>query len=1379
MPDPSRTWSAAWVPNVRSYEQIDDKACLVLIGEPGLGKTTALERAADDLKGKRGESKDEVLFVDLSATTEESVLRSRIFDSPQWRRWQKGEHRLHLFLDTLDFALLRVETIGELLEDGLSQAPTDRLALRLACRTADRYRTLESWLKGHFGADRFAQFGLLPLTFNDVHDAAKARLDDPEAFVRAVITKGLQPLAMIPGTLNMLLDIAHEHGELPDSRAEVYQQGCELLCREPAERRSRSSAASRALSSSKRFAVAQRIAGQMILGAQAAISTTGKAPTLDALEEAALAGGKETDRLLGSPTSFDVDELAVKDTLGCGLFAGIGDGRLNFRHKTYGEFLCGRWLANGALSQDQADDLIFSDLDGQMRVIPQLREVASWLAALSSEFAELLLAREPAVLVRADPASVPVNDRPSIVTALLTAIAYYELQRFDVPVRNALPHLDHPGLADQLRGVLVDSSRDVASRETAADIAGACKVSALEPDLVALALDTQAPLGVRDAALHALGEFGSEEARREVLELATASPSEDVEDELKGAALAATWPAVLALDELLSSLTPPKRLNLYGAYKHFLRNLLVAGLADDQLAPVLRWSATLPIEHVATDALSDLREQLLIRAAGRLQDDDTLRAFAEVATKLLAANVDLFSRLALEEHPELLQDQASRRRLLSAMVSGGLPDESGASADAAELVMSKPSLAPPEDIDWAAQQLADRIGTPGEAAWAAVLEAMLVNGASDETIFDARQHSPVLARLTRYRYDPVLISSPEADAMRDRQRRVAEMVERREEIRDPGFDVRAKVSEAKTIWDEGDLDGFWVALAWMEKVQRLGGALIADPRRLAGWELVDEEIHAWLTDAAPTYLREAAVEPSRWFHQRLVYEPAWAGYRALHLLADTEEQLSLIDCDIIARWAPVIVGWPWGDMSDDEFDRWAIVRLVHCAPDAAAAWLKQALRRERDEGHAVAVRRFTGLVVPAVEKAILARARDSRQKPAERAELVGFLMAEGVQSGWALARRLVVPSAVRAGGARRELAAALAARLVTGSADAEWRRTWPLIRADEEFGRDLIARLAGEIEPNVARRLTESQLADLYSWIEARYPRAENPIPEEAHYVGAREQIVIWHEQLLRELVGRGTSDAVQAFNKLVIAYPKFVWLRAMREQTREAASRATWISPSPAQVLAMAQENAQRWIVSDEGLRRAVVDVLRTATDKLQGVNPQVQLLWTDPPREPRGEQQLSDWLAGFLDHELRGRAIIIGRETQIRASVSGKGRGESIDLKIDAVAGEHTQGPPIVTVMLEVKGSWNRDLMKAMESQLVERYLTGSITQGIYLAGYYAADDWKQSDGKRTAARRHTLDGLSRALQEQAVDVSARRVVAVDSVVLDCSLMPPRSST
>ena len=853
---------------------------------------------------------------------------------------------------------------------------------------------------------------------------------------------------------------------------------------------------------------------------------------------------------------------------------------------------------------------------------------------------------------------------------------------------------------------------------------------------------------------------------------------QDVEDELKGAALAATWPSILALEEMLSSLTPPKRINLYGSYKHFLRTLLVAGLADNQLAPALHWSATLPIEHAATDALSDLREQLLIRAADRLDDEHTLNAFADVATKLLAENVELFSRLTLEEHPELLQDQANRRRLLSAMVSRDTAGEREESVDAAAMVMSMPSLAPPEDVDWAAEQLAGGIGTPEEAAWAALLEAMLVNGASDETIFEAREHSPVLARLTRYRYDAVLISSPEADAMRDHQRRIAEMVERREEIRAPRFDVRAKVAEAKALWEDGDLDGFWVALAWMEQVQRLGGFLISDPRRLAGWELVDADVHAWLTDAAPTYLRDAPVEPSRWFRQRLVNEPAWAGYRALHLLASTEQELSLIKCDIIARWAPVIVGWPWGDMSDDEFDRWAIVRLVHCAPDAAAAWLGQALRRERSEGHAFAVRRFTGLVVRPVEQAILARARDGRQKPAERAELVSFLMAEGAESGWALARRLVVPSAVRAGGGRRELAAALAARLATGSSDGEWRRIWPLIEADEEFGRDLIGRLAGEIEPTVARRLTESQLADLFTWIETRYPRADNPIPEEAHYVGAREQIVIWHEHLLRELVGRGTYEAVQAFERLVLAYPKFVGLRAMREQAREAASRATWISPGPAQVLAMAQENTQRWIVSDEGLRRAVVDVLHTATDRLQGVNPQVQLLWTDPPHEPRGEQKLSDWIAGFLEHELRGHAMVIGRETQIRASVSGQGRGESIDLKIDAVAGEHTQGPPVVTVMIEVKGSWNPDLLTAMEAQLVERYLTGSITQGIYLAGYYAAEDWKQSDRKRTAARRHTLAGLSQALKQQAADVSTRRLVAVDSVVLDCSLMAPRPS-
>jgi len=1371
MPDPSNKWSAAWVPNVRSYAEIDERACLVLIGEPGLGKTTALQRAAAQVRKDPGTGEDEVLFVDLSASAEESVLRSRIFEAPEWKRWLTGNHRLHLFLDTLDFALLRIETIGELLEDGLSHAPVERLALRLTCRTADRYRELETWLQRHFGPDQFGRYALLPFTRADVRDAASARGLDPDAFLRSVIDKQLQPLAMIPGTLNMLLDIACEYGELPDSRAEVYQQASELLCREPAERRSRSRAGPPALTASKRFAVAERIAGLMLLAAQAAIATSEQACAPGIAKQAVFVGGEETDRLIGAPTHFAVDQQAVRDTLGTGLFAGTRDGLLNFRHKTYGEFLCARWLADGALSDEQIDDLLFSDHGGRMRVIPQLREVASWLTALSSDFAARLLRREPAVLVRADPASVPGNDRAAIVTALLSSIASYELQRFDIPVRNALPHLAHPGLAEQLRAVLNDEARDTASRETAADAAGACKVTELEAELVALALDAAAPVGLRDACVHALGEFASEDARRELVQLAIMPPPEDFDDELRGAALAATWPSVLSLGELLGSLTPPKRANLYGSYKHFLRNLLVQGLVDDELATALLWSATLPVEHAPRDGLSDLREQLLIRAAGRLEDDDILAAVAEVGGKLLANHSEIFTQLTLEEHPGLLSQEQDRHRVLAAIVSRGMLSGEQ-SLDAAELVMSGPSLAPGEDAEWVAVQLVDRVGTPEEPAWAAVLEAMLLNGAEEEVIFRARELSPILAALTRHRYDAVPIDSPEADAMREHHRRFEEMQLRHEEARAPRFDVGPKVAEAQAMWDAGDVDGFWVALAWMEQVQRLGGFLISDPRKLAGWDLVDEETHAWLEAAAPIYLRKAQVDPAGWFLARRVYEPAWAGYRALRLIATTEEELSFIECEVIARWAPVIVGWPAGETGDDHFDRWAIARLVSCAPAQAAAWLKEALRRERSEGHAFAVRRFTGLLVPDVERVVLARARDSRHAASQRDELIGFLMEGGAESGWALARRLVVPSAVKAGGERRELAVSLAVRLVTGTPDGEWGRIWPLIGADEQFGRDLVTRLSREIEPFVARRLTESQLAELFNWLEARYPRVENPIQEGAHFVDARERVVIFKDQLLRELVARGTDAALQEFDELVATHPDLRWLRRLREQTREAASLTAWISPTPGEVLAMAQEHARRWIVSDQGLRRVVMAALATAATRLKGRHPQVALLWTDDPPEPRGEQRLSDWIAEFLENELQRRGIVIGRETQVHPSVTGKGRGKSIDLRIDAVAGAHTQGPAIVTVMMEVKGSWNRDVLRAMESQLVDRYLTGSITQGIYLTGYYAADAWNESDTKRKAARRHTLDGLSKALAEQAAEVSERRLVGVSSFVLDCSL-------
>ena len=43
---------------------------------------------------------------------------------------------MHLFLDSLDECLLRIDTIVAFLPEELKKLPVDRLSLRIACRTA-------------------------------------------------------------------------------------------------------------------------------------------------------------------------------------------------------------------------------------------------------------------------------------------------------------------------------------------------------------------------------------------------------------------------------------------------------------------------------------------------------------------------------------------------------------------------------------------------------------------------------------------------------------------------------------------------------------------------------------------------------------------------------------------------------------------------------------------------------------------------------------------------------------------------------------------------------------------------------------------------------------------------------------------------------------------------------------------------------------------------------------------------------------------------------------------------------------------------------------------------------------------------------------------
>jgi len=80
------------------FEAIASKPCLLLLGEPGIGKTDVMEKQCRETLAAllTGE---ELLAIDCRIHRN---LKDDIFDDPKFRGWIDGEHTLHLFIDSLD-----------------------------------------------------------------------------------------------------------------------------------------------------------------------------------------------------------------------------------------------------------------------------------------------------------------------------------------------------------------------------------------------------------------------------------------------------------------------------------------------------------------------------------------------------------------------------------------------------------------------------------------------------------------------------------------------------------------------------------------------------------------------------------------------------------------------------------------------------------------------------------------------------------------------------------------------------------------------------------------------------------------------------------------------------------------------------------------------------------------------------------------------------------------------------------------------------------------------------------------------------------------------------------------------------------------------------
>jgi hypothetical protein len=170
---PERDVLALLASDVVEFDDVEGIPCLLLVGEPGTGKSCALQQAAQRAATQKALG-DEVLCYDLGAASNVREIKHELFGAPEVRRFETAGGRLHLFLDSLDEAKVQVRRVVSHLEEQLGTLDLDRLILRIACRTADLPQAFQQWLGERYGETRMRTLELAPLRRSDAAAAAAA-----------------------------------------------------------------------------------------------------------------------------------------------------------------------------------------------------------------------------------------------------------------------------------------------------------------------------------------------------------------------------------------------------------------------------------------------------------------------------------------------------------------------------------------------------------------------------------------------------------------------------------------------------------------------------------------------------------------------------------------------------------------------------------------------------------------------------------------------------------------------------------------------------------------------------------------------------------------------------------------------------------------------------------------------------------------------------------------------------------------------------------------------------------------------------------------------------------------------------------------------------
>ena len=1120
-------WELQFTSDGVLFDEIRHVPCLILLGEPGIGKTNALQQEQWHIDTKFHTIAHKTLLVDLA--DDNSI--EQLFEDENYHKWKTGARRLTMFVDSVDQAGISVDKVIRRIGNELNGLDVSQLHLRLACRDHEWSLTLadmlrHTWRRQDDTAANVRVYQLAPLGPDDIRVAAEANsstIQDPERFLDEIEAADAWALATVPITLKMLLKYPEY---LTRRGTELYVRGLIELCTAVDTASGPSS-----LELDMRFETAARIAAIMVLSRKHSVDVY--APDVPDSSSALAV----RDLLLGDAN--EREEKQIRAVLDLPLFQGTGNRK--WAHQSYAEYLAAHCVSDESIP---ISEIVDRTVAPDEKFASYLHDTLRWLIELRPEVLSEVIQRQPMLVLATDVSHLSEEEFRKLFAAVLNLPDPYVYSHEAWNLRKF--RASHPSAKSILLPYLTDTTDSPYLRRFVLRLMERLDIRDIDDELVRIALDENEDQVLKHWAARRIRDDGSVESKRR-LEPYIYSRDDDPEDELKGYALQMLWPDLLTADELFNALSPPKKQTSGHTYRTFLYgDSIMEQLQVADLITALKWVTEQSSHHEMSFALNDLPGAIMRKSWDNIHVPGVMGAFTRTAIEMDARFDGIFGGNAYD--PRFKDEEAkyydrfekeveARRRV----VTTALPIWREKDTSTTHLVWGSQPILLLSDLEWLIGLLDVSTESDERCQLVNIIAGFFrrlsgtYNSTAEENyrrverVCDASDKHPELQQLVQ-RYSISMLDDPGVVSHREHIRQMREIDQ---EIAQQRSEVRPFewLQEALALMEAGEtLQWIYVCAALTSIPGETYNAWSLNPDFMdfPTWQSCDDATQERVVRAAQSYAMTQDVIPADdnsedWYDTGQIPRVEFYGYSAIFLLIMTNAKtLSQLPADRWKRWSKIIVWYPYAMLLSDgrtDYHREILGlqqdilrRLNENAPRAFMDNLRSLLLAEdrRDTSIGQTLRKVDHLWDPEgsdFEHILLDLLRDSSLSPKGQRSILDFLLAK--QSVGALRFAEVQIASGYASQVEKDRVVEFAVSLMVSNTEFDRSVVWDLLQNDDAVGREIVKKLAEEDwhEARFVNKLSAPELVDLFIWMEELYPTSEDPQIDGIHAVTTREQV--------------------------------------------------------------------------------------------------------------------------------------------------------------------------------------------------------------------------------------------------------------------------------